>query len=214
MRGLPLRVVAGAAYKMVADEPGILLRGYGMRRAIFVGLAISLVAGVAVRPAYALTDADVVKAIEKAQKYRMARQGVVGAWPEAKSTGAMMPCGMSEVALFTPVYTGIHANQEAVAKGMSALLTRNLDASSALSMRLMAYAYIQRRFSGIEFKRARGSSAWVSPTPTSWSCTTAVDSSAPSAFSLYDILFSTTGYDAYDCRGYRAPDARGAGRQH
>jgi len=119
-----------------------------MRRAVLIGVAIGLVAGVAVRPARALTDADVVKAIERAQKYLMKLQGPDGAWPEAKPTGATMPCGMSEISLFTLVYTGIHPNQEAVAKGMTALLTRNLDYSYAISMRLMAYATIQRKLSG------------------------------------------------------------------
>ena len=119
-----------------------------MRRAVLVCLAISLVGGVAARPAHAVTDADVVKAIEKAQEFLMKLQGDGGAWAEQVYTGGTMPCGNSEMALFTLAYTGIHPNSDAVAKGLTAVLTRNLDYTYAISMRCMAYAYIQRKLSG------------------------------------------------------------------
>jgi len=98
--------------------------------------------------AQALTDDDVVKAIEKGQEWLMGQRGGDGGWAEKKYHAAPQPCGHTEMAVFTLVYTGIHPNREAVSGGMDVLLTRNLDYTYAISMRCMAYAYLQRKLSG------------------------------------------------------------------
>ncbi|MFO8014118.1 MAG: DUF4159 domain-containing protein [Phycisphaerae bacterium] len=92
--------------------------------------------------ARALTDEEVLKAIEKGQAWLISRQQAGGQWPEGNRHGE------SAMAVFTLVYTGIHPNRAAVSEGMDSLLTRSLDCTYAVSMRCMAYAYLQRKLSG------------------------------------------------------------------
>ena len=119
-----------------------------MRKRLSIILIASVAVGLAAPAAHALTDLEVVKAIEKGQEWLMSQQGGEGAWPEKTYTQAPSPCGHTEMATFTLVYTGVHPNRDAVTRGMDTLLTRNLDYTYAISMRCMAYAYLQRKLSG------------------------------------------------------------------
>jgi len=105
--------------------------------------------GGAQQPGGGLTDEQVVKAIEKAQKYLISQQGGGGAWKEQKHHQSPVPCGHTEMALFSLVYSGVHPNREAISKGMNALISRGaLGYTYATSMRAMAYAHLQKKLSG------------------------------------------------------------------
>ena len=119
-----------------------------MRRSTCLCLLAGLVVALATPPARALTDEDVVKAIEKGQNWLTRKQQGNGAWPEKKWYHATGNYGHTETALFTLAYTGVHPNRPVVEKALKVLLTRNLDYTYAISMRFMAYAYIQRKLSG------------------------------------------------------------------
>jgi len=119
-----------------------------MHRTVCLCLLAGLTIALATPPARALTDDDVVKAIEKGQKWLERRQGGNGAWPEKKWYHATGNYGHTEIALFTLVYTGVHPNRPVIEKALRALLARNLDYTYAISMRCMAYAYVQRKLSG------------------------------------------------------------------
>ena len=96
-----------------------------------------------------LTDEQVVKAIERAQKHLMSQQGGNGSWPEQKYHQSPIPCGHTEMAVYTLVYTGVHPNREAVSKGLDALIGRGeIGYTYATSMRTMAYAHLQNKLSG------------------------------------------------------------------
>jgi len=119
-----------------------------MRKRLWIVLTASVAVGLASTSAHALTDEEVVKAMEKGQEWLMGQQGGEGSWPEQSYHASPSPCGHTEIAIFTLVYTGIHPNREAVGRGMDTLLTRNLNYTYAISMRCMAYAYLQRKLSG------------------------------------------------------------------
>jgi hypothetical protein len=118
-----------------------------MRSPVCLCLAAGLLMAAVAQDASAVTDRDVVKAIEKGQKWLMNQQGGNGSWPEKKWYHATGNYGHTEIALFTLVYTGVHPNRPVIENGLKTLLARNLDYTYAISMRLMAYAYIQRKFS-------------------------------------------------------------------
>jgi len=118
-----------------------------MRRTVCLCLAAALCGAVAAQDAMALTDREVVKAIEKGQNWLQRKQGGGGAWPEKKWYHATDNYGHTEIALFTLVYTGVHPNRPVVERGLKTLLTRNLDWTYAISLRCMAYAYLQRKLS-------------------------------------------------------------------
>ncbi len=119
-----------------------------MRKIVSLGLIMAVLVGVTWQAAVALTDEQVVKAIEKAQQSLMSQQGADGAWPEKKHTQSPTACGHTETAMFTLVYTGVHPNRDAIARGINALLARDMNYTYARSMRTMAYAYLQRKLSG------------------------------------------------------------------
>jgi len=96
-----------------------------------------------------LTDQKVLKAIQDAQNWITKQQQGNGSWKETKRNHSSVPCGLTEISVFTLVYTGVHPNRPVVENGLKALLARNLDYTYAISMRCMAYAYIQRKLSGI-----------------------------------------------------------------
>ncbi|KPJ71741.1 MAG: hypothetical protein AMS14_08960 [Planctomycetes bacterium DG_20] len=96
-----------------------------------------------------VTDEQVVKAIEKAQEHLMSRQGPDGSWPEQKYHQSPIPCGHTEMAMYSLVYTGVHPNRDAITKGLNVLMGRGaLGYTYATSMRTMAYAHLQRKLSG------------------------------------------------------------------
>jgi len=114
-----------------------------MRSTICLCLAAGLAGAVAAQPAGAVTDREIVEAIEKGQKWLINQRGGDGVWPEGQRRGER------PMAVFTLVYTGIHPNKEALGRGMDALLaTPDLNQTYAVSMRCMAYAYLQRKLSG------------------------------------------------------------------
>jgi len=113
---------------------------------LVVVLIVAALAGLGSRQALALTDRQVVEAIEKGQDWLIRQQKPNGSWPEQKRHGTL--CGHTEIAMFTLVYTGVHPNRPAISKGLDVLLNRPLNFTYAVSMRCMAYAYIQRKLSG------------------------------------------------------------------
>ncbi len=134
-----------AAYKVEAVltiGPGKYPKGYRMRKIVSLGLIMALLVGATWQTAFSLTDEQVVKAIEKGQQWLISQQGGGGAWPAVKRNGG------HAMTVFTLVYTGVHPNREALARGIDVLLTQNLDQTYAVSMRCMAYAYLQRKLSG------------------------------------------------------------------
>jgi len=95
--------------------------------------------------ALALTDDDVVKAIDKAKQSLISQQGQNGFWPEQRYHAASADYGHSETALFTLIYTGEHPNRPYIERGLEALMGRALDYTYAISMRAMAYATLLQR---------------------------------------------------------------------
>ena len=133
---------------VLTTGPGAYPKGYQMRKIVLLGLMVALLVGATWQTAFALTDEQVVKAIERAQKSLMSQQGADGSWPEQKHTQSPTPCGHTEMAMYTLVYTGVHPNRDVIANGINALLARNVNYTYARSMRTMAYAYLQRKLSG------------------------------------------------------------------
>jgi hypothetical protein len=112
-------------------------------------LALAILAGLFVAAAstqvMALTDDEVVKAIDRAQKHIISRQGANGFWPDTEHHASTAKYGESEMCLFTLAYTDMHPNRDFMTKGLDAVMTRQLDYTYALAMRLMAYAQIQKK---------------------------------------------------------------------
>jgi len=142
------RLVAYKVRAVLTTGPGTYPKGYQMRKIVLQGLMVALLIGATWQTALSLTDEQVVKAIEKAQEHLMSQQRPDGSWPEQKYHDSPIPCGHTETAMYTLVYTGIHPNRDAVARGINALLAREMDYTYARSMRTMAYAHLQRRLSG------------------------------------------------------------------
>jgi len=95
-----------------------------------------------------VTDESVRKAIEKGIQYLVKQQQPDGAWQEKKHHSAQMPCGHSELALLTLIYTGEHPNREYVSNALAAVISRPLDYTYAISCRVMALAHVQNKLVG------------------------------------------------------------------
>jgi len=109
----------------------------------------SVLMGLGAGTARAITDDDVVKAIEKGQQWLIGRQGGDGAWPEKNWHETNKQIGHTEIALFTLVYTGVSVNHDAITKGVQATLNRGeLGYTYATSMRCMALAHLQKKLLG------------------------------------------------------------------
>ncbi|MBE3070176.1 MAG: DUF4159 domain-containing protein [Acidobacteria bacterium] len=121
-----------------------------MRRMVWLSLIAGLLATAApgAAPPAAITDEEVLQAIEKAQEYLVGLQGGGGAWPEQRQPFATADYGHTEMVMYTLVYTGVHPNRDAITKGLEALLTRQLDYTYAIAMRTMAYAHVQKKLAG------------------------------------------------------------------
>jgi len=116
-----------------------------MRRlSLLIVVAGFLLAPALARDALAVTDEDVMKAVEKAKQFLISQQGADGYWPEPGTYYRAQPpnCGNSEMAMYTLVYTGEHPNRPHIEKGIQALMYRNLNYTYAISMRAMAYAIL------------------------------------------------------------------------
>jgi len=115
-----------------------------MHRHILFVLAVGLLTAVfGPATANAVTDEDVVKALDKAQAYLIGMQRPDGTWPEDSTT-----YGQSEMALFTLAYLGVHPNRDAMTKALDAVMFRPLQHTYAVSMRAMALATLQKKLAG------------------------------------------------------------------
>jgi len=118
-----------------------------VRRTILMTLVAAVAATALVPPAaFAVTDDDVLKAIERGKEFLIGLQHPDGSWPEVKFETAPTPCGHTEMALFTLVAIGLHPNRETVAKGLDAVIARKLDYNYAIAFRTMALARLQNTF--------------------------------------------------------------------
>ena len=118
-----------------------------MRRTVLAMLLAAITATALVpQAALAVTDDDVLKAIERGKEFLIGQQGPEGSWPEGRFQGAAEPCGHTEMALFTLVAIGLHPNRETVAKGLDAVIARKLDFNYAICFRAMALARLQNSF--------------------------------------------------------------------
>ena len=95
-----------------------------------------------------VTDESVRKAIEKGIKYLIKQQQPDGAWKEKKHNHAQVPCGHSELALLTLIYTGEHPNREYVSNALEAIIARPLDYTYAIACRVMALSHVQNKLVG------------------------------------------------------------------
>jgi hypothetical protein len=117
-----------------------------MRKTVFLGLAASLFVVVVAPAAFAITDEEVVKAIDKAKAWLLSQQGADGAWPEGTPPMGTAAYGQSETAFFTLAYMDEHPNKDYMEKALNCVMTRTLDYTYAISMRLMGYAHIRNKF--------------------------------------------------------------------
>ena len=118
------------------------------RTSLLLAAVCVLAACAAPRTAAAVTDEEVVKAIERAQKYLIGLQQPNGLWPEQKYYDATGEYGNSQTALFTLVYVGETLNRDYIQRGLDAVLVRPLDYTYAISMRAMALAKLHAQTSG------------------------------------------------------------------
>ena len=117
-----------------------------MRRIVLLSLAASFLVGAAAPAAFAITDEEVMKAIEKAKECLLGQQGADGGWPEARQPGATGNYGHSETVFFTLAYMDEHPNKDYMERALNAVMTRPLDYTYAISMRIMGYAHVRNKF--------------------------------------------------------------------
>jgi len=117
-----------------------------MRKIVLLGLAAGLLVGVAAPAAFAVTDDEVLKAIDKAKACLLGQQGADGAWPEQRQPGATADYGHTETVFYTLAYMDESPNRDYMDKALSTVMTRPLDYTYALAMRCMGYAHIRNKF--------------------------------------------------------------------
>jgi hypothetical protein len=96
--------------------------------------------------ALAITDDEVVQAIEKAKQALISQQGADGAWPEIRPPGGTADYGHTETVFYTLAYMDESPNRDYMDKALNAVLTRTLDYTYAISMRCMGLAHIRDKF--------------------------------------------------------------------
>jgi hypothetical protein len=96
----------------------------------------------------AVDDEAVRKGIEKAVAYIAKQQKGDGSWGEKKYAHTQQEVGNTELALLTLLYVGEHPNRETVSKALDGVLSRPLDYTYAVSVRLMALAQVQNKLVG------------------------------------------------------------------
>jgi len=122
-------------------------KGQRMHRHVLFVLTVGLLPAIfGPATAKAVTDEDVVKALDKAQAYLIGLQQPDGAWPEGG--GLSGSYGQSEMALFTLAYIGVHPNRDVMTKALDTVLFRPLQHTYAVSMRAMALAILQKKLAG------------------------------------------------------------------
>jgi hypothetical protein len=127
-----------------------------MRRMLVLAVATGLVMAMAApsmaarraaaaAPAGSVTDNDVTRAIEKGREW-LANQQAAGLWPEQSYWHALNPCGNTEIATMTLLYTGSHpVNGALMVQALDVLLNRQLSYTYAVCCRTMARAYAMKK---------------------------------------------------------------------
>jgi hypothetical protein len=118
-----------------------------MRKTVSLGLAAGLLVVILAPVAFAITDQEVVQAIDKAKAFLLGQQGADGALPEGRQPMATGDYGHSETVFFALAYMDESPNRDYMEKLLNCVMTRTLDYTYAVSMRLMGYAHIRRNFS-------------------------------------------------------------------
>ena len=119
--------------------------------AVWLAVLVAAPAAFAAKPdakKTGVTDEAVRKAIEKGVQYLIKQQQPDGAWQEKQYSHTQQPCGHSELALLTLIYTGEHPNREYVSKALDAIISRPLDYTYAICCRAMALAHVQNKLVG------------------------------------------------------------------
>ena len=94
-------------------------------------------------PAKAVTQEQVIAAIEKGKKFLIGKQAADGTWKEEGVHQAAGPFGSSEMAFFTLAYIGEHPNKDHMTKAMNTIMVRPLGHVYSIAMRTMALAKLQ-----------------------------------------------------------------------
>ena len=115
-----------------------------MRRSIGIALTSAMFLGILAPLSSAVTQDEVIKAIDKAKQFLISQQGGNGAWKEQKYWSATGEYGNTEIALYTLAYVGEHPNKDYISRSLDVLMTRPLDYTYAISMRTMALAKLQK----------------------------------------------------------------------
>jgi hypothetical protein len=100
-----------------------------------------------------VTDDMVTRAIEKGREW-LTNQQTGGLWPEKTYWHSPIPCGNTEIATLTLLYTGSNPVNSAVMNAaLDALIARKLDYTYAAGCRAMAYATALKAMSPSAQKR-------------------------------------------------------------
>ena len=111
----------------------------GFRVKVLV-LAMAIVGAMAL-PVQAVTDEEVVRAIEKAREW-LINQGQNGTWPQEDGG---YPGGRSNMALHALAYVGEHPNRPVISSAMEASITRGTEKTYVRAFRTMALAILQTK---------------------------------------------------------------------
>ena len=117
----------------------------GLRVKVLV-LAMAIVGAIAL-PAKAVTDEEVLRAIEKAKEW-LINQGQSGTWPQEKDYGGgpgNQIGGRSNMALYALAYVGEHPNRPVISAALEASVARGTEKTYVRSLRTMALAILQTK---------------------------------------------------------------------
>jgi hypothetical protein len=103
-------------------------------------LAMAIIGAIAL-PAKAVTDEEVLRAIEKAKEW-LINQGQNGTWPQEVDA---YPGGRSNMALHSLAYVGEHPNRPVISAAMEASIARGTEKTYVRCFRAMALAILQTK---------------------------------------------------------------------
>ncbi len=130
MRRVLLLATAAGLVMMIASPA---MAGRGRRDAA--------AAAQAAQAAGSITDDDVRRAIEKGREW-LTNQQTGGQWPEPGYWHSPTPCGQTELATMTLLYTGSHpVNSAAMSQALTSMMGKRIEYTYAVCCRTMAYAY-------------------------------------------------------------------------
>jgi hypothetical protein len=112
-----------------------------MRKMLCLAVAGLCLAAAAPRPASAITDDDVLRAIERAKEW-LVNEDKNGTWPQEEGA---YPGGRSAMALYTLAYAGEHPNRPVISVALDAAIARPSDKTYVRAMRTLALAIIQNK---------------------------------------------------------------------